>query len=560
MLIDVKQHELLARRFAAMDAERLPWFSYWGELAQYLMPRRYVSLTRSNFETTTSTGAVTMSPEATLRNGSILDGTGTTAAKTLAAGMMNGITSPARPWFRLRVGFDDPEVRKWLDECQARMLYVMAETNFYNAMATFYLDFVSFATAAMMIYEDEEDVFRCYGTPLGEFFVQQDNRKMVSRFARKFVWRLEQIVNEFGYDELPDNLKIIYDRGGANLSNKYSLCHVIEPNNDNALRVPKIHKFREIVYLEIAPKGSVLRLRGFRESPAICARWEVVGNDSYGTGPAMDALPDIKQLQHMTKRKAQAIDKMVSPPMIADMQLMNRPTALLPNGITYVSSASAVGMKPAYQVNPPVDQMSRDIADMQVRIREIFHNDLFRMISQLDTVRTATEIDARREEKLVLLGPVLERFENEVLDPALTRIFNIMLRRRMLPPPPPSLADANIEIQYISVLSDAQRAVGAAPLERYIGFLGNIAGVKPEALEAPDWPELILGYAERLGVPAKYNKSLDQFRETLAAAQQSQQAAGAAEAALPAAQSAKLLSETQVGGGANALSVLLGGG
>jgi hypothetical protein len=33
-------------------------------------------------------------------------------------------------------------------------------------------------------------------------------------------------------------------------------------------------------------------------------------------------------------------------------------------------------------------------------------NDLFRMISELDTVRSATEIDARREEKLVLLGPV----------------------------------------------------------------------------------------------------------------------------------------------------------
>jgi hypothetical protein len=64
----------------------------------------------------------------------------------------------------------------------------------------------------------------------------------------------------------------------------------------------------------------------------MCPRWDVTGNDPYGTGTAFDAIGDIKQLQHETRRKAQAIDKMVDPPMIADIQLKNNPAALIPRG------------------------------------------------------------------------------------------------------------------------------------------------------------------------------------------------------------------------------------
>src|SRR5690606_26562791 len=125
------------------------------------------------------------------------------------------------------------------------------------------------------------------------------------------------------------------------------------------------------------------------------------------------------------------------------------------------------------------------------RIRETFHNDLFQMISQLDTVRSATEIDARREEKLVLLGPVLERFENEALDPAIARIFNIMARRGLLPEAPESIRESEIEIQYVSILSAAQSALSAAPVERIVALMGNIVGVIPSVVQNVDWDVLI---------------------------------------------------------------------
>ena len=72
----------------------------------------------------------------------------------------------------------------------------------------------------------------------------------------------------------------------------------------------------------------------------------------------MDALPDIKQLQLETKRLSQGIDKMVNPPMIADVQLKNQPASLLPGGVTYVSgmiSQGKTGFAPVYTVDPKVD-------------------------------------------------------------------------------------------------------------------------------------------------------------------------------------------------------------
>ena len=50
-------------------------------------------------------------------------------------------------------------------------------------------------------------------------------------------------------------------------------------------------------------------------------------------------------------------------------------------------------------------------------MRAAFHADLFLMATQLEEVRTTTEVAGRRAEKLVMLGPVLERLQPEYVSP-----------------------------------------------------------------------------------------------------------------------------------------------
>lgn len=550
--ISDENHQKLEARLSGLKAERDLWASTWQELADYYLPRRYVWLDSSSAR-----------PSRSIRNPLILDGTGTIAARILAAGMMNGITSPARPWFRLRIsGFEDDlnsAERIWLDEVQRRMLLVLAESNFYNAIAVLYLDLVIFGTAAMIMYEDHETVIRCYNPALGEYFVGQSPRLEVNAFGREFTYRVGQLVQMFGKENLSDSSRSLAEQGGSGLSKEVKVTHLIQPNLGDGY-TKKHFGFTECYWETGAPKGKLLRETGFYEFPAIVARWELTANDSYGSSPAMDALGDVKQLQQETMEKGKSLSLMNTPPMLADIQLQHKPSAFMPRGITYVAGLTngAVGAKPAWEVNPPIAAMTMDLQDIRGRIREFFNNDLFQMISQLDTVRTATEIDARREEKLIRLGSVLERFENECLNPSIKRLFAIMQRAGLLPDAPDRMGGADLEIQYSSILTTAQSAVGAAPTERFLQLVGGVATLYPKALNIPNFDDLIRDYARDVGVPSKnilpkeVTQAMNSQQDSLAAARE------ATSTGAVLADGAKTLSETDVGGGANALQRLLG--
>jgi hypothetical protein len=543
-------------RLAGLKRVRQSWLTHWAQLADYILPRRYQWLAQPNNQ---SRGSPI--------NGRILDSTGTLAARTLASGMMNGITSPTRPWFRLRIEGteEDYEVLGWLSDCEKRMMTVFAESNFYQAMAIMYFDLVVFGSACIIIYEDYDDVIHCFNPCLGEFSLDLNNKFEIGTVAREFTMTFCQLVEEFGETAVSEDVRLGYKDGGRKNQEKL-VGHIIERNVGEGAGVAKRFPFRE-VYWEIGSENTrLLRARGFHDWPCLTPRWDVQSNDPYGRSPGMDALGDIKQLQQETLRKGQAIDKMVNPPMLLDVQLKNSPMSLLPGGSTYISGLSRdrEGARPVYTVMPPIAEMMQDIREVQQRIKITFHNDLFTGITDLQTVRTATEIDARREEKLVLLGPVLERIlsSREGLGSAIDRVWGIMWRGRLLPPPPQSLGEqtAHIQVDYISMLAMAQKGIATAAIEKLWGFAGNLAAVKPAILDKLDADQTIDEYAAALGVPPKIvvgDEAVAQMRQEQAQAAQAQQMAAAVP---PAADAAKTLSETDVGGGANALQLMLGQG
>ena len=135
------------------------------------------------------------------------------------------------------------------------------------------------------------------------------------------------------------------------------------------------------------------------------------------------------------------------------------------------------------------------------------------MISRQDDVRTATEIAARQEEKLLQLGPVLEHLHDELLEPLVENTFEMLMELSepgwsgmgpaLLPPPPEELQEENIEVEFVSVLANAQRLVDTGAMERWIGFVGNMAAMKPEVLDKVDVDEAADEMAEKLGVPPR---------------------------------------------------------
>jgi hypothetical protein len=550
----------LVSRMAGLRNDRQTFLAHWALLAEMFLPRRYTWLVTAN--NTQRRGA--------MLNASILDETGILAARTMASGMMSGMTSPTKAWFDLGLK-DLAEVpygaaKIWLDDCRKRMLKVLAQSNFYTSIHTLYHDNGVFGSAAMPIFEDAEQVIRCHNYSLGEFFFATSNRQMVDSLYREFVFTVEQTVQEFGLENCSEQVKGAYMAGGAQRTNEIVICHAIEPNSQIwadvntplAYAVPKKFEYRE-AYWEQSNQCYLLRLAGYDEKPFVGARWDVVSNEAYGRSPGMDAYAATKQVQVQQRRKAEAIDKMVRPPMNASVNMKNEPVSILPGAVNYVTDLANSGFAPTYKVEPRVQELGQDIDQTKERINSVFFVDLFLMIASLDTVRTATEIDARREEKLIQLGPVIERFENEVLDPIINRVFSIMLRRGLFADPPPELEGMEIDVQYVSMLAEAQKAARSAGTERFLGLLGNLAGVEPGVMDVADTDALLTDYADGLNVTPLGIRSAEQVEALRQQRAEQEQAVQQAEQAQQLAAGAKTLSETQVGGGQNALAAMMGG-
>jgi hypothetical protein len=556
-------------RLLGLRVNRYSWWTHARELADFLLPRRYKWLITPN-----------QMNRGSPINQHILDSTGTLAARSLAAGMMSGTTSPTRPWFKLKVGRLDSTqtspISLWLAECERLMRLVFQESNFYVAMAVFYFDLVVFGTAVILIYEDFDNVIRCVNPCYGEYYVDIDGNYRPCVFYREYTMTISQVVDKFGIENCSAMVAEQYNLlSGAGRTREIIVAHAIEPNdNPKKYNFPKTFKYRE-TYWEWGgttnPQSGTtslgfLRKRGYFEQCAIIGRWDLVSNDPYGRSPGMDALPDVKQLQQETRRKAQGIDKVVNPPLIADIQLKNQPASLLPGGMTYIHgmmSTGNAGMTTAYgNWRPDIKTIAEDIGLVQARIKQTFFNDLFQVASQFETRSniTAVEWDMRKSESMVMLGPVVGRVHDEVIGPTIERVWAIMSRAGILPPAPAEIRNRSLDVEYISMLATSQSAAQAGSIERVFQIAGQLAAIDPAVTDNLDFDMGLDIYSQLLGNDPRMIRSpeaLAQLRQQRAQQQADAQRAEMAEKYAGAAQAA---GQIDVGGGQNVVQRMLNGG
>jgi hypothetical protein len=260
----------------------------------------------------------------------------------------------------------------------------------------------------------------------------------------------------------------------------------------------------------------------------------------------MEALGDVKQLQLEQMRKSQAIDYQSNPPVQVPSSMKNRDLDILPGGVSYYDATGpSAGVRSAFDVPLNINYLLEDIRDVRERINGAFYADLFLMMANsANTSMTATEVAERHEEKLLMLGPVIERLGNELLDPLIEMTFTRMVETGIVAPPPEELAGADLNIEYVSILSQAQRAVGTNSIDRYLGTLGAVAGMKPNILDKLDEDKLADLYADMLGVDPNLIVAGDKLAMIRKDRADQQQAAQAAQMASMDAATAKTLAET----------------
>jgi hypothetical protein len=540
------------QRWGSLKNERASWFAHYKDLSTYILPRngRYFVEDRNRGQK---------------RNNNIYDSTASRAAGTLAAGMMAGMTSPARPWFRLATADEAlmqyGSVKVWCSEVTKLMLRVFQNGNTYRTLHTMYEELGVFGTAACVLLEDFDDVIRFYPLTAGEYCIATDGKGNVNTLYREFQMTVAQLVDEFGIENVSLGVKNMHRNG--TLDAWVTVVQGIEPRIDrDPSKKDAKNKAWKSCYFEItADNDSYLREGGYDFFPVLAPRWATQGGDIYGNSPGMMGLGDIKQLQHQQLRKAQAIDYQTKPPLILPTSMKSHNTNTLPGGIMYMDSPGGnPGIRSAFEANLNLQHLLGDMQEVRMRINATFFADMFLMLANSTNPQmTATEVAERHEEKLLMLGPVLERLNDELLNPMIEMTFRRMDQAGLLPPPPPELDGVPIDVEFVSMLAQAQRAVGTNSTDRFINAMGAVAQAKPEVLDKLNvdaWADM---YSESLGVdPTIIND------ETTVAAIRKQRAdaqAAAQQAAMmqQTADTAKTLAQAPTdGGGSNALDDVIG--
>jgi hypothetical protein len=524
-MADALTRDLLYRRWTALDTEFSSWRPVYKELSDFILPfsGRFTETDRNKGQK---------------RYTGIIDSTATRSLDVLAAGLMSGMTSPARPWFRLQTA--DPDlnnfhtVKLWLNDVTRIMLDMFQRTNTYGALHSMYQELGVYGTACTFQLPDFNNIVHFQPLTCGEYRISANYRGEVDTLYRKFQKTVGEVVKEFGLDRCIPSTQSLYKNG--ELDAWVTVYHAVEPraDRDPSKRDARNMAWRSLYFEEGCVEGQWLRESGFERFPVLAPRWQIFGGDIYGNSPGMRALGDVKQLQHQQLRKAEAIDYQTKPPIqIPGTAGKNREVEMLPGGVTYVDAATAqAGIRPMWEVNLNLQYLLNDIQEVRQRIREAFFVDMFLSLSDPATTRmTATEVAERHEEKLVMIGPTLERIHDEALNPLVETTFERLLAVGLLPPPPPEMQGQDLNVEFVSMLAQAQRAVGINSTDRFVLGLGQVAQIKPDVLDKFDADQWADQYADQLGVDPRLivgNEQVAIVRQQRAQQQQAAQAAAMA--------------------------------
>lgn len=506
----------IIQRFEQLRGRRGTWEAEWQLLAEFVLP------TRGDFNRRTLTRGERRGEKA-------FDSTARLANAELAAGLHTMLTSPAMRWFSLRAKDESlnerDDVKRWLEDATDRLYTIFsgADAGFNPAAHELYLDLGAFGTGIMFVGERSGRGITFQARHLGECHIAENDIGVVDTLYREFRLTHRQAVQRWGMNT-PEQIRAKVEQSPLEES---CFIHAVYPREDYkggdrrlSRNAPWVSCYVSRDYNQKISEG------GFHEFPYLVPRWSKLTGETYGRSPGMTALPSILQANGMAKTVLVGAQLAVAPPLQAPDDGFMLPIRTAPNSVNFYRAGS-----PQYdRISPILTGVRPDIGvDMLGMVRSDIERAFFvqwlRILQDPNASRmTATQVLQLRDQFFQIMGPALARLQAEFLGPLISRTFGIMLRNRMLPPPPPEIFDAELDVDYVSPIAQAQRATKVESMARVIEMTRVLAETDPVLASIID------GDAAVREVADVYNAPLDMLRspDDMAALRQQQAEANAA--------------------------------
>lgn len=503
-------------RRAELDTAYNQMKSDWQELADYFLPRSVRFLVRN----------VNKAPA---KNKKIKDSATLKAVRNFASGMMSGATNPATNWFRVKIrNYDmkyDWQTKKWCADLENIFRDIFNTSNFYQNLPTVYKQMGVFGMSAMSLEGDIDTIMRTKVLPIGSYRYAKDGRGVVDTLCRVYMETARNLYVKFGEDNVSKAVKEAVKN--KRFEDLFEVVHFVEPNaNYNPSSVwAKDKRYISVYYEAAGEKDKFLSKSGFDKFPYVVFESEVNGEDVYPCECCgVNALPDAKQLMAMVVDEGKIVKKIGSPQLKGPAELKNKKLSDAPATFTE-NNQNGDGLSPVYQVPPQVIAPLENLLETKRQsIYELFFNDLFAMIlNTAERGRTATEVNELKEEKMTLLSPLLQQVHSG-LNQFMDWSFTEGLQRKIIPTPPEHIQGGEVEIEFISTLAQAQKAVKISGMERFTTFTINFAqATDPALLMKLNGFKIIDDYADYANIPPDHLVPTEEVQKQKALMQQKQE-------------------------------------
>jgi hypothetical protein len=456
----------------------------WQEIRDYELPNR------PSFLSQEPSGKKTMDK--------IFDGTAIDAINVCKAGISGMLTNAALPWHGIEMTDEalnkDSQIQDALFEVNETMSREYHSSNFYTNIDGVYEEVIGFGESGLFIGQGKKTSLNFMPVPLIQIFTDEDSEGNVDTVFRVRKMTARQIRQEWPDSPLTTKIKDALATEG-NKDKEFTIVHVVYPRTDRDVDSKGNYKQdaenKPILSAYIVEEDKeVIDEGGYDEMPYAIPRLFLMSGDGYGRGMGWNALPDVKMLNTMEKTGLRAWQKGTDPPMVSPDEGISLPIKTGPGGMTYNSNWDKPGaeIKPLYgtgqfQMLPNFEQKCEQ---KRSQIREFFFYKQFRT-QQEGQPRTAQEIIQIASENLKILGPLLNRFMEELLKPIIIRSFWILFRLGKFPKLSAILAQSSrpldFKIVYLSPIAKAQRLYESQELQNAFTMLLPAAQIKPEMVD-----------------------------------------------------------------------------
>ena len=473
MAVSKEYLDELRKRYAKALGNWNKWTSLWQECYELTLPERerfYGSDSRGDTNTDR-----------------IYESTASIAIQEFASKAQDGLTPEFARWARLIPGnaqMSTRDMRKLQGELEivnSEIFQAIHRSNFDSQIHECYLD-LAIGTGNMICNEDDDDILRFVTVPQTQVVLDTGPTGVVDGRFRFRDMPLHHIMQEWPKAVLPQ--QCVYESE----QDKDKTFTVVEATCRDWSKKDTEH-WHYYVWLE-NPAECIFdaEYKGQGSLPWINPRWSIASGETYGRGPLLSVLGDVKVANLLMQMILEAGEISISGLWQAESDgILNPETIRLLPGVIIPKAPDSRGLEPLSTGSDfNIGQML--LGDLRANIRRaMFDEDLG---PPTGTPMSATEVSARMQQIFRRMGSAYGRLQREMVQPILKRVIYILKDKGRIELP--KIDGQEIDIVSVSPLAGSKAQEEIVKYQRMVETIQGTFG--PQIMPMLINPQEVTGW------------------------------------------------------------------